>query len=80
MCFKKYNISILGINLLILGTCLLTVSIECIIDINNGTLNNANGFKITCITLAIISSLMIICSLFSVSKMEHNYYLQNDVL
>ena len=80
MCYKQYTISIFGLNLLIFGTCLLTVSIECIIDINTKKLDNSDNLKITCIVLSIISSLMLILSLFSIRKMEHNYFLQNDVL
>ena len=80
MCYKQYTISIFGLNLLIFGTCLLTVSIECIIDINTKKLDNSDNLKITCIVLSITSSLMLILSLFSIRKMEHNYFLQNDVL
>ena len=73
MCYKKYNISCVGLNMLIFGTCILTVAVEEFINIKNKELDNSHNRVIYCIALISVSSLLILGSLCSVTKMD--YYL-----
>ena len=77
MCYKKYSISCVGLNMLIFGTCLLTVAVEAFIDIKNKSLDNSHHQIIYCIALIGVSSLLILGSLCSVTKMDY-YVLPND--
>jgi uncharacterized membrane protein len=77
MCYKKYSISCVGLNILIFGTCILTVSVGAFIDIKNKELDNSNQQVIYYMALIGISSLLILGSICSITKMD--YYLSpND--
>lgn len=77
MCYKKYSISCVGLNMLIFGTCMLTVAVEAFIDIKNKELDNSHNQLIYCIGLIGVSSLLILGSLCSITKMDY-YMIPND--
>ena len=74
MCFKRYMINCCGLNLLIFGTCILTLSIEAVLDIKNHKLKNTNNLNIVCIALIVVSSCMIISSLSTIRKISYTNF------
>ena len=80
MCYTKYSISCVGLNLLIFGVCILTIATEAFIDIQNKEFDNNDNQIIYCITLIVISSILIISSLFTITKINYDLLYQDDML
>ena len=79
MCLKKYNVSCLDINILIFGSCVLTISIQGVVDILNHRLDNSYHQIIYCIILIVISSFLVFCSVFSITKKDYSLANSNDI-
>ena len=79
MCFGKYSINCCGLNLLIFGTCILTVAIQAFIDINNHKLSNKNNEDIIYIFLMLGGIIMILCTLCTIKKIHNNYSIIPDI-
>jgi hypothetical protein len=70
MCYKNYTISLCSLNLLIFGISILAVSSQCLYD----RLTNEHNIYLTCILLAVFSSVMVIISLCTIKKVENHAY------
>jgi len=74
MCYKNYTISLCSLNLLIFGISILAVSSQCLYDICSDRLTNEHNIYLTCILLAVFSSVMVIISLCTIKKVENHAY------